>query len=50
MGGGPISRKKRYITLEWPLVFDVYLFFYFITIFKMNALNFPLEQPQVDLH
>ena len=20
MGGGPISRKKRYVTLEWPLI------------------------------
>ena len=19
-GGGPISRKKRYVTLEWPLI------------------------------
>ena len=20
VGGGPISRKKRYVTLEWPLI------------------------------
>ena len=48
VGGGPISRKKRYVTVEWPLSDQTDPFEVIFLASTIVFQTFPQDQPECD--